>query len=163
MACWSFRWPAERSDDWRACRPPTFSAPSGFGVALNLGGYVTFQHPQWLLALSYAVIGWTIGLRFDRAVLIQAARALPQIVLSILILMGFCGGIAWMLARQLGIDPLTAYLATSPGGMDSVAIIAAAAHNVDLSLIMTLQTARFLFVLVFGPMLARFVARWIKT
>ena len=31
-----------------------------------------------------------------------------------------------------GIDPLTAYLATSPGGMDSIPIIAASS-NVDLS------------------------------
>jgi uncharacterized membrane protein AbrB (regulator of aidB expression) len=34
---------------------------------------------------------------------------------------------------------LTAYLATSPGGMDSVAIIAAAAQHVDISFVMALQ------------------------
>lgn len=141
---------------------PFFLGSFILGVALNLGGYLSFQHPQWLLAASYALIGWTIGLRFDRTVLRQAARAMPQIVLSILILMAFCGAIAWLLAHELGIDPLTAYLATSPGGMDSVAIIAAASPNVDLSLIMTLQTARFLFVLVCGPALARLVARSIK-
>ncbi len=45
-------------------------------------------------------------------------------MLSILLLMGFCGAIAWLLSHELGIDPLTAYLATSPGGLDSVAIIA---------------------------------------
>ena len=78
---------------------------------------------------------------------------------SILLLMGFCGGIAWLLSHELGIDPLTAYLATSPGGMDSVAIIAAASHDVNLSFIMALQSARLLFVLLFGPALVRLVAR----
>jgi membrane AbrB-like protein len=141
---------------------PYFLGAFIVGIAFNLGGIVTFQHPQWLLAASYAVIGWTVGLRFDRAIVLQAARALPQIVLSILLLMGFCGGIAWLLVMELGIDPLTAYLATSPGGLDSVAIIAAASSTVDLSLIMALQTARFLFVLVFGPVIARFVARSVR-
>ncbi|WP_353682759.1 AbrB family transcriptional regulator [Mesorhizobium sp.] len=40
---------------------------------------------------------------------------------------------------MLGIDPLTAYLATSPGGMHSVAIIAAAAQHADISFVMALQ------------------------
>lgn len=39
--------------------------------------------------------------------------------------------------------PLTAYLATSPGGADSVAIIAASAH-VEISFVMAMQLARFL-------------------
>jgi uncharacterized membrane protein AbrB (regulator of aidB expression) len=62
----------------------------------------------------------------------------------------------------MGVDPLTAYLATSPGGMDSVAIIAAASDTVNVSFVMALQTARFLFVLVLGPAIARLVARWVK-
>ena len=69
---------------------------------------------------------------------------------------------AWGLHHLLGVDPLTAYLATSPGGMDSIAIIAAAADNVDLSFVLTLQMLRFLIVLLFGPALARLVARAIR-
>ncbi len=83
-------------------------------------------------------------------------------MLSIIALMTFCGGLAWVLAHELGIDPLTAYLATSPGGMDSVAIIAAASDTVDISFVMALQTARFLFVLVLGPPIARLIARLVK-
>ncbi len=141
---------------------PYFLGAFILGLALHLPGAVAFQLPPWLLVASYMLVGWTIGLNFDRAVLLHAARTLPQILASILILMAFCGCIAWLLANELGVDPLTAYLATSPGGMDSVAIIAAASSNVDLSLIMALQTARFLFVLLFGPALARLVARGIK-
>jgi uncharacterized membrane protein AbrB (regulator of aidB expression) len=54
---------------------------------------------------------------------------------------------------------LTAYLATSPGGADSVAIIAASS-NVDLPFVMAMQTARFMLVMLVGPALARAVARW---
>ena len=141
---------------------PYFLGSLILGVSLHLAGLVDFQLPEWLLAISYAVVGWSIGLKFSRKILRHAARALPQIVMSILALMTFCGGLAWLLHRHLGIDPLTAYLATSPGGMDSVAIIAAASDNVNLSFVMALQTARFLFVLLFGPALARLVARWVK-
>ena len=142
---------------------PYFLGSLILGVALHLGGLVYFQLPEWLLAVSYAVIGWSIGLNFTRTILRHAVRALPQIVLSILALMAFCGGLAWLLHRHLGIDPLTAYLATSPGGMDSVAIIAAASDSVNLSFVMALQMARFLFVLLFGPALARLVARSVKS
>jgi membrane AbrB-like protein len=132
------------------------------GTLLHLLAGVDFQLPPWLLALSYASIGWSIGLNFTKAILRHAARALPQIIGSILVLIAFCGGLAWLLSHLLGIDPLTAYLATSPGGMDSIAIIAAATQNVDISFVMALQTMRFLIVLLLGPSLARLIARAVK-
>ncbi|RUX44116.1 AbrB family transcriptional regulator, partial [Mesorhizobium sp. M7A.F.Ca.US.014.04.1.1] len=92
----------------------------------------------------------------------HAARALPHIIASIVALIAFCGGLAFMISHLLGIDPLTAYLATSPGGMDSIAIIAAAAQNVDISFVMALQSARFLIVLLIGPSVARLVARSVR-
>ena len=44
-------------------------------------------------------------------------------------LIAICGGSAWGLVHFAGIDPLTAYLATSPGGADSVAILSASAQQ----------------------------------
>jgi membrane AbrB-like protein len=137
----------------------TFLGPMILGTALHLAGAIDLQLPQWLLAVSYAVIGWSIGLNFTRTILSHAARALPQIILSILVLIAFCAALGFAMGRVLGIDPLTAYLATSPGGMDSVAIIAAASSRVDISFIMALQTARFVLVLLAGPPLARIIAR----
>ena len=127
------------------------------GSVLHATGLMVIELPPWLLAACYALLGWNIGLNFTRKILAHASRALPQIALSALLLIGFCGGLAFLLTHALGIDSLTAYLATSPGGMDSVAIIAASSH-VDLSFVMALQVARFLVVLAIGPRLARFVA-----
>ncbi len=141
---------------------PYFLGAAIVGATFHLGLGAPMQLPTWLLGLSYMLIGWSIGLNFTRAILHHAARALPPIVGSIIALMSFCGGLAWLLSHELGIDPLTAYLATSPGGMDSVAIIAAASDNVDLSFVMALQSARLVIVLALGPSLARLVARWIK-
>ena len=138
---------------------PWFLGPLVLATALGLTGTVTLHLPQWLLFACYVAIGWRIGLMFRRDTLRHAARSLPQVVLSILVLMALCGGIAWLLSHELGIDPLTAFLATSPGGMDVVAVIAAATDGVDTAFVMTLQAIRFLFVLVLGPPLARLVAR----
>lgn len=141
---------------------PFFLGTFIFGAIIHLGFGVTMQLPPWLLAVSYAMVGWSIGLNFTRPILRHATRALPQIVGSIIILIAFCGGLGFMISHLLGIDPLTAYLATSPGGMDSVAIIAAAAQHVDISFVMALQSARFLVVLLVGPSVARLVARAVK-
>lgn len=141
---------------------PYFVGAMIVGAILHLGFGVEMQLPEWLLAAGYALIGWSIGLNFTRPILRHAARALPQVIGSIASLMAFCGLLAWALHHLLDVDPLTAYLATSPGGMDSIAIIAAAADNVDLSFVLTLQMLRFMIVLLFGPALARLVARTIK-
>jgi len=63
--------------------------------------------------------------------------------------------------RIVGVDPLTAYLATSPGGVDSAAIIAAST-KVDMPFVMAMQTVRFLLILAVGPPLSRFVARLLE-
>jgi uncharacterized protein len=128
------------------------------GSALQATGLVAIELPPWLLAASYAIMGYAIGLKFTRQILIHAARSLPQTILSILAMIAFCGGLAILLVRMLGVDPLTAYLATSPGGVDSIIIIAASSQ-VDLSFVMALQLMRIAVVLLFGPSISRFVAR----
>ena len=132
--------------------------PMALGVALQGGGVLTIELPPALLAVSYAVIGWSIGLRFTRPILAHAARALPRVLASILALIAICVGFAALLTRFAGIDPLTAYLATSPGGADSVAIIAASSP-VDVPFVMAMQIARFFTVLLIGPHFSRFIAK----
>jgi membrane AbrB-like protein len=131
--------------------------PLAAGAVLRYFGLIEIELPQPLLAAAYALIGWTIGLGFTRAILIHAWRALPQVILSILVLIGFCWLLALVLEAAIGADPLTAYLATSPGGMDTVAIIASSS-NVDVSFVMAMQTTRFVIVLLLGPTLARMLA-----
>ena len=145
---------------WRLRLPAgALLVPLAAGAALHVAGLARIELPPWLLALSYAALGWNIGLGFNRRILRHASRALPQVALSTLALIAFCGVLALLLSRFLGVDPLTAYLATSPGGMDTVAIIAASS-KVDVSFVMALQTARFVIVLLVGPRLARLVAGW---
>src|SRR5690606_30394767 len=105
---------------------------------------------------------WSIGLRFTRKTLAQVRTALPHVAGGVMALILFCALIGFVLAEFAGVDPLTAYLATSPGGMDAVAIIAAGSPNVDISFIMALQMLRFIIVLAIGPWLARAVAQRLR-
>lgn len=132
--------------------------PMVAGALLKGLGLVAITLPPWLLAMCYAFLGWSIGLGFTLDILRHASRALPYVLLSIFILIAVSVGLAYVLVLAAGIDPLTAYLATSPGGVDTVAIIAATS-SADLSFVMAMQTVRLVFVLVAGPPLARFLAQ----
>ena len=133
--------------------------PMCAGIALSSLHMLTITLPPWLLAVCYVIVGWNLGQGFTREVMTYAARVFPRILASTLALIVLCGGLAAGLHLWLGTDALTAYLATSPGGADSVAIIASSS-NVDLPFVMAMQTARFVLIIVLGPALARLVARW---
>lgn len=131
--------------------------PLALGLVLKGGFAVSFALPPWLLAASYAVVGWGVGMRFTPDILGHAARALPRLLASILALIAICGGFAAVLHYATGVDPMSAFLATSPGGADSVAIIAASS-KVDMPFVMAMQMTRFVVVMLVGPLLARFLA-----
>ena len=138
-----------------------FLVPLVAGAVLVHFGWIAIELPPWLLAVSYALVGWNVGLRFTRPLLVHAARAMPQVIGSALALILVCGGIAWVMVVVAGVDPLTAYLATSPGGSDSIAIIAAST-NVDVSFVMAMQTVRMIAVLFLAPVLTKFIAERLK-
>lgn len=131
-----------------------FLLPMLAGLALvHLAG-MTLVLPPWLMALAYAAIGWSIGLRFTPQTLGSALRAFPRVLAAILTLMAACAALALALSRLAGIDLLTAWLALSPGGADTIAIIATQVR-VDVPFVMTMQMSRFLLILFAGPSLAR--------
>jgi uncharacterized protein len=128
-------------------------------ATLHAGGWLTIDLPRWLLAAAYALLGWHIGLGFRRDALRHAGRALPVVAAAALCTMTLCGLLAWCLTHLAHVDALTAYLATSPGGVDSVAIIAASTPRVDLPFVLALQSVRLLFVIGLAPLVTRLVVR----
>jgi membrane AbrB-like protein len=131
--------------------------PMGVATVLQNSGVFQPELPTWLLLSSYAILGWTIGLRFTKPIILYALHALPAMLVSILTLILLCCGIAVLMVVIAGVDPLTAYLAASPGGADSIAIIAASSQ-VDLPFVMSVQMARFAVILFLGPLGARFAS-----
>ncbi len=136
--------------------------PLILGTILVRHGVMTIELPRWLMVAGYAVFGWRIGLRFTRQLLEHAARLMPRLLFSTFALIGLCAGVGALVSRFGGIDARTAYLATSPGGADTIAIIAASSH-VNVAFVMTMQVCRFIAVLIVGPRMARYFAQHAKT
>jgi membrane AbrB-like protein len=132
--------------------------PIVLGVVLQDALHVPIELPPLVLSVAYAFVGWTIGSRFNRQVLAVTVRSFPAVFGAIVVLIVLCGGLAAALVHWANVDPLTAYLATSPGGADSVAIIAASSP-VDMPFVLTMQVLRMLFVMATGPAIARLLAR----
>ncbi len=135
-------------------RSGTLIVTMALGAAAMLAGAPPVRVPMPLLVLAFATTGWRIGLSFTG----EARATAPRILLAALLLIGFCGGLAALLHFALGIDPLTAWLAASPGGLESVAVIASTLP-VDSPFIMAAQTARFALVMLIGPALATALVR----
>ncbi|HEY2627553.1 MAG TPA: AbrB family transcriptional regulator [Usitatibacter sp.] len=127
--------------------------------ALHATGLISIDLPRWLLAIAYAVLGWHIGLGFRRDELVHAGKALPIVFGAALSLIAFCAFVAWCLTMLVHVDGLTAYLATSPGGVDVAAIIAASTPSVDLSFVLALQSIRLFATVALAPLLIRLVVR----
>ncbi len=95
-------------------------------------------------------IGWRIGLGFDKQILLWALRPLPQILLSIFCSAGYLCGYGAGLTRFMHIDFMTAYSATSPGGL-GYRVISPQGANADMAL-MAMQTLRLFSILVDGAL-----------
>ncbi len=132
--------------------------PLLLGGALQLSGVLLITLPSWLLAIAYGAIGGYIGLRFDRVTIDYVWRRLPAMILSTLLLILLCASSAWVIADLMDKDFLSVYLATSPGGLDAMAIIAIDTHS-DVGFVLAMQTLRLFGVVVTGAFIARQVIR----
>jgi hypothetical protein len=87
--------------------------PLGLGIALQDAGVITIELPLWLLAASYAIVGWSTGLGFNRTIPAPPGRCPrrhdPRSDGSLRRTYGSPCVVA-------GIDPLTAYLGDRRAG-----------------------------------------------
>ncbi|WP_392562670.1 AbrB family transcriptional regulator [Orbus sturtevantii] len=132
--------------------------PMIIGACLQINGFIQIETPPWLLMLCFSSIGLSVGLRFNLALIKIAIRTLPMILLTIFFMLIFCYMQAILLNIYLGIDYLTCFLATSPGGLETSVILALDTHS-DLAIILPLQILRLFSVLIFGPIIANYIAK----
>lgn len=132
--------------------------PLFIGSALQVTGLLRVGLPLPLMELAYGVLGAYVGLRFDRQTVQYVAKRLPLMIGGALVLILLCAGFAWIVARWLHVDFLSLYLATSPGGLDAMAIIAVDTQS-DVGLVLAMQTIRLFGVVLTGAYLARLVIR----
>lgn len=146
---------------WLGARLPAgvLLVPLLLGTLLQVSGVLQIALPGWLVAFGYGAIGCYVGLRFDRQTVLYVWRHLPMMLLASLLLIALCALSAWLIAMVMGKDYLSVYLATSPGGLDAMAIIAIDTHA-DVGFVLAMQTLRLFGVILTGSWLARQVIRW---
>jgi membrane AbrB-like protein len=126
------------------------------GAVLRNYHVVDVALPYWLLAFAYGLLGLFVGLQFDGAVVEAALRRLPIILVATAMLAFFCAAAGFGFAVMMGVDHLTGYLATTPGAIDSIAVLALGATG-NLSVVMAVQAIRFFFVILMAPALVRII------
>jgi membrane AbrB-like protein len=128
--------------------------PLILGVALAELGVVHLAWPPGVPQAAYLVLGLWVGLLFDGASVKRAGRLFPFVLASAVGLVLACAALGWALAALTGIDGMTAYLATTPGGIESVAIVALGTEA-DAPLVLAVQMLRLLAVVFAGSLLGR--------
>lgn len=132
--------------------------PAFAGAAMQATGFISISTPPLLAALAFGTVGIYVGLSFNRAMLLHSLSALPRMLVAVVAMIVLCGLLSVAFCKLLpGTDPLTAYLALSPGGIDA-AVIIAATTNVSLPLILASQFVRLLIVIGGAPALAKWLA-----
>ncbi len=145
----------------RVVRAPATAllGPLLVAVAISASGVLgQVSVPAALASLGYALIGIRVGLRFTRASLRSIARLLPLAVLLIVLVIAACGLLGLLLSEVTGVDRLTAYLATTPGGLFAV-LATAADSGSDVTYVLAVQVIRVFAMLLMAPLLGRWLRR----
>lgn len=138
----------------------TFLIPTVLYFLLDLSGIPLGRWPWSVFAVAYLIMGLQIGGRFRASTLDAIRDILLPVCGTTLILLAGSFALAWILTWQMGLDPMSAYLAATPGGLDSVAAVATELQG-DTAIILTVHLVRLLCVLIFGPWLVRACAKWL--
>jgi hypothetical protein len=130
--------------------------PAVLGTLLGLIGLSHAEWPELVLRPAYMVVGISVGLQFDLQAMRTAGKLVPLFLASTLLLIIGAALMGWALALLTGIDLFSAYLATTPGGLNMVTIIALDS-GADVALVLTLGLLRFLIIMLAAP----HVVRWL--
>lgn len=136
----------------------TLLAPLAVALVLALSGWLgPVQVPLALQWLAFALIGIQVGLRFTRASLASITKMLPAVLALIVVMVALTALTGVVLAWLTPVDGLTAYLATTPGGLFAV-LSTAADTGSDVTYVLAVQLCRLLVILALTPLLARWLS-----
>ena len=135
--------------------------PAGAFLMPMLAGMIVsgsnWFHPAWppaIINCAYLVVGVYVGLLFDKTSIMQAGRLFPLMIVNAFVLMGICALSGKLFSVLTGTDYLTGYLATTPGGLDSINVVAMNS-GANVSLVLAVQMVRLLTIVLMGPLIIK--------
>src|SRR5919106_1797649 len=108
--------------------------------------------------LALLVIGWDLGTKFSKDLLSAVTNNLLPLVLVVaaFVVMGWV--LAWTLWKLELMDPVTAVLATSPGGLVQMGALTSE-MEANAALVVGFHLLRIVTVLLSVPLISRLAAR----
>jgi len=137
----------------------TFLVPTLLYFALSFFGITPGTWPWPFLAAAYLIMGSQIGGRFHPSTVAMIRGVILPVIGTTVLLLTASVALAWIVMREMGISFASAYLAATPGGLDSVAAVATELR-IDTTIVVAMHLVRLLFVLIAGPWLVRGCMRW---
>lgn len=138
---------------------PALLGPLILTAVLSLTGVTGgVQVPPLLREIGFALIGLRIGFGFDRSTLMQMARLLLPVCVTIAVLLAACFVLAWLLQLTTSVSLLDSYLATTPGGLYAVLPIAYGS-GANTTFVLAVQGLRLLAMILAAPAIVRWLLR----
>ncbi len=128
--------------------------PLLLSAVVGATGLLPIVVPSIAADAAFVIVGASVGLRFDRESLRHAGRLAPYMAGAVLALTAGSAALGLVLLVALDTDPLTAYLATTPGGISSV-LAATFDTGADPTTVVAVQTLRLMLLALIAPLAAR--------
>lgn len=137
---------------------PSVFGPMALTVLVGVLVDVTIVPPRLLSIVGFLAIGWMCGGGLNVPALRRFSRLLPATLAYIAGLMLACAGMGWLMAKWLGLSFYEGYLATSPGALETVLVLATSPA------VVALQVIRLIMVVLFAGWLPKILSgaapRW---
>jgi len=100
--------------------------PIFFGAALTLGGVALSAVPSWMTDFAQLMFGLVLGARYERAFFLRYKLFIPFALLNSFFILIVSALVALVLAWAFGLPIATMLIATAPGGLAEMTILAQA-------------------------------------
>lgn len=117
--------------------------------------------PSNLKIVGQIIIGGTIGMNFTKSSLAEIKQVFLPAIGSVFLLLTVGMIIGYVLHKVTGIDLITAFLGTSPGGLTDMTILAAA-FEADTIVVSSIHLVRIFTVIFLMPIFVRVLSTFIN-
>lgn len=124
---------------------------SGF-LATNLFQW-PLMWPNSVRNTGMIIVGYTIGVSMTATALHEMGRQIPYMLIMTILLLLFCSGIAYLVSKVSDSDYQTALLASIPGGLSQVLILAEETKGINLGVVTITQVIRLMMIIITTPLL----------
>lgn len=142
---------------------PFLTGPMVAAIILTLSGIPIPPLPTIILIMGQLFFSTYLAVQMDLSELRNNwSKLLLYVIISCLLLILFCFGIAVLLTKWQGLEIVSAFLSAAPGGLDVMGITAKEV-GANIPLITAYQMFRMFFIILFVPPVLKLIMNLGKT